>query len=348
MKTKIVQTLSRYGKILAGVVAILILIVWSTGALNEKTPPGVVEHQPGFELPAGAETFTVKREPIPSRISVAGTVTSEEKIHISARVGGVVENVLVSAGDRVSAGQTLLKIDDRELREQLTAAEAQLTRAESEFQRTRQLFAAQAATQQQMTDAESAFQSAQAQVEQWRVALTYHDIRSPIDGIVTDRRIEQGDLASPGQIMLALFNPDAMRLDAPVPVRLIERIKKGDRMDIELDQIATPLTGEVTEIVSEIDALSRTRMVRVRLDATDMEILPGTFGRLAIELTPRSGFRVPATSVFRVGQLEMAQRVQDGRVIRVMVRTGPVEGDMVEVLSGLTDGDVILTQPVLN
>jgi RND family efflux transporter MFP subunit len=348
MKKNLLTILSRYGKVLTGVVAILLLIVWSTGALKEKTPPGVTAHQPGFALPAGAPTFTVKREPISSRISVAGTVTSEEKIHISARVGGVVESVLVSAGDRVSAGQTLLNIDDRELREQLTAAEAQLTRAESEFQRTRQLFGAQAATQQQMTDAESAFQSAQAQVEQLRVALTYHDIRSPIDGVVTDRRIEQGDLASPGQIMLALYNPDAMRLDAPVPVRLIDRIQKGSRMPVELDQLETPLEGEVTEIVSEIDASSRTRMVRVRLATEALDILPGTFGRLVIDAAPRRGFRVPAASVFRVGQLEMAQRVQGDRVLRVMVRTGAAEGDMVEILSGLADGDVILTQPVLD
>ncbi len=348
MKINLLTIASRYGKILLGVAAILLLVIWSTGALKDKTTPGVAEHLPGFAIPQDAQTFTVKREPIPSRISVAGTVASEENIHISARVGGVVQNVLVSAGDRVSAGQPLLMIDDREMREQLTAAGAHLNRAESELQRARQLFAAQAATQQQMTDAESAFLAAQARVEQLRVALTYYEIRSPIDGVVTDHRIEQGDLASPGQILLALYNPNAMRLDAPVPMRLIERTQKGSRMIVELDQFATPLDGEVTEIVSEIDSSSRTRMVRVRLATESPDILPGTFGRLVIEDAPRHGFLVPASSVFRVGQLEMVHRLKDDRVLRVMVRTGPVAGDMVEILSGLADGDVILTQPLLD
>ncbi len=336
----------RWWKPVAATAAILILIVWSTGALNEKVQPGTVMHLPGIPLPTGTETLTIHKEPVPSQISIAGTVTSEEKIHVSARVGGVVEVVTVSAGNRVERGQPLLKIDDREMREQRAAAEAQLRRAESEFQRARQLHAAQATTDQVLTDAESSFHTAQARLDQIQIALSYHDIRAPISGIVTDRRIELGDLAAHGQVLLALYNPTTMRLDVPVPVRLVDRLNIGDPARVWLDRQLTMVDGTVTEIVSEIDARSRTQMVRVRLNTGEMDVLPGTFGRLWIDLEPHPGYRIPESAVYRLGQLELVQVALEGRILRRLVRTGPASEGRVEILSGLADGDVILVNPV--
>jgi multidrug efflux pump subunit AcrA (membrane-fusion protein) len=86
----------------------------------------------------------------------------------------------------------------------------------------------------------------------------------------------------------------------------------------------------------------------VRLEAEEAGILPGTFGRLVIELNTHEGIRVPASAVFRVGQLEMVQVVQEGRATRRMVRTGPAHSGNVEILSGLSDGETILIQPVLD
>jgi RND family efflux transporter MFP subunit len=338
----------RSWKIVLGALVVLVLIVWSTGALNEKTPPGVVEYHAGVEIPAGADTLMIKREAIPSSISVAGTVTSEDNINISARVSGVVEEISVTAGDRVKKGQALVRIDDRDVREQLAAAKAQAQRATSEFERAQKLFDQQAATQQQLTEAESAHQSARARVEQLNVALTYYNILSPIDGVITDRRIEQGDLAMPGQTLLAVYEPASMRLDAPVPVRLISRVKVGQQVNVSLDRTTEPVSGTISEIASEVDAASRTQLVKVRLAGDEVGILPGTFGRLSIELDTHEGIQVPASAVFRVGQLEMVQVVQEGRATRRMVRTGSAHSGNVEILSGLSDGETILTQPLLD
>lgn len=348
MATRITALL-RLWKILLGVLGIAVLIVWSSGALREKTPPGVVPHLAGFPLPDGTTTATIRRETIPSRISVAGTVTSEEKIQVSTRVGGVVDSVMISAGDSVARDQALLTIDDREIREQLAAAEAQLNRAETEFNRTRQLFAAQAATQQQLTDAESSFHTAQARVDQLRVARSHYRIQAPIDGVVTDRRIEPGDLAQPGQLLLAVYNPSAMRLEVPVPVRLIERLSIGTELPVTLDRLEMPLAGVVTEIVREVDTASRTQLVRVRLIDPPTDLPPGTFGRLIIDAEAHEGFLAPESAVFRVGQLEMVQVVTpDQRVIRRLVRTGPRENGQVELLSGVDDGDRIVVKPLLD
>lgn len=342
---KLISLLKSQWRAAAGILGLVIIIAWSGGACTSRVKPGALEHAAGIAVPAGAETFTVKSEPLASRVDVVGTTASEEKINLSARIPAYVNEVFASAGDRVKKGQVLVTLDDREIREQLTAAEAQLTQAQAEYERAKQLFEKAATTQQALTAAESMFTAARAQVEQVKVMMTYAQVTSPIDGIVTERRVEAGDLANPGMLLLAVYDPSRMRLEAPVPVRLIDRIALDQAVEVALERPARTFAGRVTEIVSEVDPSSRTQMVKVHLDGVEGDVLPGTFGRLWVEDAPRDSIRVPASAVYHVGQLALAQVVKDGRAVRRLVKTGPAYGDRIEILSGLDAGDVILVSP---
>jgi len=279
-------------------------------------------------------------------VDVVGTTASEEKINLSARIPAYVSDVFASAGDRVTKGQELVTLDDRDIRQQLAAAEAQLNQARTEYDRAKSLFEKEATTQQALTAAESMFHAAQAQVEQVKVMLTYAQVTSPIDGIVTERRIEAGDLANPGMLLLAVYDPSRMRLEAPVPVRLLDRLAVGQSVEVTLDRPAKVFPGTVSEIVSEVDPASRTQLVKIHLDGADGDVLPGTFGRLWVDAGPREVIAIPSSAIIRVGQLEFVQAVRDGRVVRRLVKTGPARDTSVEILSGLSAGDVILVNPV--
>jgi len=98
--------------------------------------------------------------------------------------------------------------------------------------------------------------------------------------------------------------------------------------------------------VSEIDPLSRTQLVKVHIEGTSSDVLPGTFGRLWVADDARQTIVIPASAVYSVGQIELVQVVKDQRAIRRAVRTGPKHGTSVEVLSGLDAGDVVLVKPV--
>ena len=345
-KLNIVNMMKNYWRGIVGIVGLAVIVAWSGGACSRKVAPGVVTVPAGIAMPAGAETVKVARESIPARLFVVGTVDSEEKIHLSARIPAYINEVLVSSGDEVKKGQVLVTLDDREFREQLAAGEAQLKQAETEFQRTKQLFEKNATTDQALTAAESMYNSARAQVDRIKVMLTYAQITSPIDGLVTERRIEAGDLANPGQVLLTVYDPKRMRLEAAVPVRLLDRLTLNQDVEVSLERPAETIQGRITEIVSEVDPGSRTQTVKVRLESEGKGLLPGTFGRLWVDGEPHDGFRVPATSVYHVGQVELVQVVRDGRVMRRAVKTGSLFGDRIEILSGLSDGDEILAQPV--
>ena len=333
-------------KAAVGVGGLLALILWSGGFLLHKLSPSEVQAQSGIPLPAGRETLSVTSAMVSPRIDLVGTVASGEKIVLSSRISAYVKKVHVSAGDRVRQGQRLILLDNRELKQKLAAAEAGLAQAQTEYERAQKLIAADATTDQALTAAKSAFETASAQVQQIKVMLTFTEITSPIDGRITDRRIEAGDLAAPGQPLLGVFAPQNMRIEVPVPVRLVEKLQLGQKVDIELDRPNRPFTGRVIEVVGEVDPMSRTQRIKVHIEEAGTDVLPGTFGRVWIADDPRPAILVPTTAVYRIGQLEMVQLVADNRVIRRLVKTGPHFGDQIEILSGLSTGDTILAQPI--
>lgn len=342
----ITSSLKKYAKLLLGLIGLAVVIVWSGGFLGAKVQPGKLALEPGLPLPADAETYAVRAETIPTRVEVVGTTTSEERINLSARIPAYVREVFASAGDRVKKGQVVVTLDDRDIRQQLAGAEAQLNQALTEYNRAKTLMEKNATTQQALTAAESMYNAAQAQVEQVKVMLTYAQVESPIDGIVTERRIEAGDLANPGTLLLAVYDPARMRLEAPVPVRLVDRLAVGQAVEVALERPARLFAGTVSEIVSEVDAASRTQLVKVHLDDVQEDVLPGTFGRLWVDAGPRDVIRVPASAVAHIGQLSFVQAVRDDRVVRRLVKTGATHNGQTEILSGVSAAETILAHPL--
>ena len=343
--TMTIRKIRRLWRPLVGIAGLIVIIIWAGGSCNSKVSPGKVSYEPGFDLPSGAQKYTVTGISVTPRIDVVGTVASEEKIHLSARFPGYVKEVFVSAGTRVTKGQALITLDDREIAELKRAAASQYKLSEIEYKRTRSLFEKKATTDQALVAAESMYTSARAEYQRVEVMLSYTKITSPISGIVIDRRVEAGDLANPGQVLLTVYDPKSMRLEAPVPVRLIDNLSLEQIVEVTLDRPEKTFTGVVTEIVSEVDPTTRTQEVKVHLEGAGEEVLPGTFGRLWVNTDTRDGIYVPGTAVYRIGQLDMVQVVEADRGYRRLVRTGPAYGNAVEVISGISEGEIIVLNP---
>ena len=298
--------------------------------------------QAAWNPPAGSLAVTVRVEQVSPRIDIIGTVKSRQEVALSARLPGTVVSVNANAGDPVTNGQILVVLDDRDLAEQLSAAEAQLKQAASERERTRRLFDQNASTDQALIAAATAFDSARAQVERLRIQLTYTQIASPIDGVLIDRKVEAGDFASQGQVIANLYDPARLRLEVPVPVRLTHRLALGQEVDLTLDPGEKAFKGTVAEMVGAIDPATRSRTVKIDLATGDAAVVPGAFGRLWVEGDARPALRIPAAALLRVGQLVMVNVVRSGSTTRRIVTIGPEEGDVVEILSGLVEGDVVV------
>ncbi len=344
--TGVGQFFKRTWKIWAGVVGLVVIIVWTSGALRDRTAPGKIEHIPGFPLPPDADTVPVISAQVPANVEIVGTVRSEREIHLSSRISAYIKDVLVSAGKLVKEGDLLVELDQREIREQLAAAEAQLAQAKTAFERAKRLLETNATTRQSFEAAESAFKAAAANVDGIKVMLSYTRILSPLDGVVTDRRIEIGDLAGPGQVLLSVYDASRLRLEAWVPARLVKHFTSGRVVQVVLDHPQRELTGKIAEIVGELDPATRSQLVKIQLEGAPQDVLPGAYGHVRIETDRHTAILVPASTVYRIGQLEYVQVVRGDRVIRRLVKTGPALGSRIEILSGMVVGEQVLLNPV--
>ncbi len=338
--TRFQMVVRRVVKPLGAVALLVAMVMYSTHACSRKIAPGKVPARPE-PSPQGWTTHVVHRVTLPGRAEVPGTVASVTLVQIRAKIPAHVQRVLVSAGSVVTASQELVVLDDREIAEQLAAAEAQLRQAEAEYRRTRGLFETRATTEQMLLAAETARDAARAQVDRIRVMLSYTRVVSPLTGVVTDRRVEEGDLVSPGQALLSVYDPTQMRLEANVPVRLVSRIHVGEVLDVVLPDLGEVRKGTVQEIVSEIDPATRTQTVKVRLD-NPQGLRPGAFGRLRVLTDPVDTMWIPERAVQRVGQLELVRVwASEGRLLQRLIRTGRRENREVEVHAGLDDGELL-------
>lgn len=328
--------------VLAGFTA---MILYTGGFLHRKTGPETLEHAAGKPVMPGAKLVTVAYKPDAFRTELTGTVVSDRSIRIGSRLSAAVIRVAVAAGDTVAAGDVLIELDRRELDEQLAAAEAQWRQADAEFQRHTRLLEAQASTEQALTAAEATLAGARAQVERIRATLSYATLAAPVDGIVAEVLVEAGDLVSPGQPLMSMYDPQRMRLEVAVPSRLMAGFAAGRSFIARFEDPAVVVTATVAEIKGAVDSSTRTRTVLLNLPLSEDTRTPGAFGRIAVEEASREVLFVPREAIRRVGQLTLVDVVIDGRSHQRMVRTGVEREGEVEILAGLSDGDHVVLPP---
>jgi multidrug efflux pump subunit AcrA (membrane-fusion protein) len=161
-----------------------------------------------------------------------------------------------------------------------------------------------------------------------------------MDGVVAERMADPGDLASPGNILLRLFDPASLLLEAPIREGLVGRLKLGDIVPFTVDALNTTLEGDIREIVPSVDPGSRTFMVKICIGKAP-QLMPGMFGVLQLPMGTRQALLIPADAVIRVGQLEYVRAMLGDRVERVLVRTISADSNQCEIVTGLTAGMTI-------
>lgn len=336
-----------------GVVVMVLLVLWLSGAFHAKIAPG----EPAVfaaRAAADAPTAPVTLETLPVLEEAAGTVQAERRTVISARLLATIAAVRVRAGDEVQAGDVLIELDAREpsakaeeARRALDAAEAERARRAADLQRARTLLARGVVSQSEFDQTEAAAKVAEATAARARqaiegadVALSYTRITAPVSGRVVDRYAEPGDTATPGQPLLAVYDPSALRIEVPVRESLLGHLRAGDALEVRIGE--RTLRGTVDEIVPQAEAGSRTFLVKIGLPR-GAGIYTGMFGRAIIPAGERQRLLVPRAAVQRVGQLEFVDVVGPERAVsRRLVTLGSAAGDRVEVLSGLRPGEQVL------
>ena len=288
-----------------------------------------------------ASTLKVSFTDVPARYETSGSVTSDHRVSISSRLPGFIRELTVREGDRVSVDQVLVRVDAVDAKQQLIQARADLSNAEADLQRYNELLKAGAVTSQQAATVRLRYKVAKSQVEQARNQLGYAEVRSPVNGVVVEKRLSQGDLASPGLTILTLEDPASLLVETYVSEQFISSIREGAQVDIEIPSLKQTYQGVVRQVVQAADPVSHQFLVKTALPVAN-DLHPGMYAQTGFHVGTRQALLIPqAATISRSGLNAVyvldAQNIAHYRQIRL----GQSKGDQVEVLAGLHDGDII-------
>ncbi|MBI2928613.1 MAG: efflux RND transporter periplasmic adaptor subunit [Verrucomicrobia bacterium] len=300
------------------------------------------------EPSTGLPTVTVRLQPVESKRRLAteevvGTVRPKLSAVIAAKVSGTVEAMLVAPGQSVKAGESLARIDAREIKARLDQALAVRDQVAKDVERFTRLLADKAVTQQEFDSVQARQRVANAAVTEAETMLGYTQISAPFEGVITRKLADVGDLATPGKPLLEMENPAALRLEADVPEAVFGNLKLGEKLPVRVAAVAAPMEGIVSEISPAADPASRTFLVKLDLP-TVAGLRSGQFGRVAIPISEVRALRVPAAAVVQRGQMELAFVVADGVAHLRLVKTGKRLGDEIEIVSGLEPGERVVVE----
>jgi multidrug efflux pump subunit AcrA (membrane-fusion protein) len=217
---------------------------------------------------------------------------------------------------------------------------------ETETRRQRAAAARQAASAR-LHRAQAAIDQAQAEVAAAQAGLANARIVAPFTGRVIERRVDPGSLATPGQPLLIVDERGPLRVDASVEESQAAHVHVGDAAAVTLEDLPRPVAGRVSEVVPAIDPASRAFIVKVELPALagSGELRPGMFARVAFRTGTTRALHVPASAVVPAGALDRVFVIENGRARLRLVTVGDPDSDGVEVLSGLSPGDVVIAAP---
>jgi len=303
--------------------------------------------------------------------SLDGVVEAVRQTTLSTQVAGAVVALHVKAGDKVRAGQELLRIDARAAQQgvvgstaQVEAAQSQLVVAGQELERQKQLLQKQYISQAAFDRAQAQWDAARAQVKalqaQTQVAQTqsgFFIVNAPYAGVVSDVSVTLGDMAMPGRALVTMHDPSALRVSASVPQALLASVSaqpKAIRYELPgVAAYATPQTPQQVQVLPAVDPVTHTGQIRLSLPAGIEGLAPGLFARVwlpGVSTGQQGAERVylPSSAVLRRAEMTGVYVINaQGKPSLRQVRLGQTSGDRVEVLSGLRTNDKVAAEPQL-
>lgn len=290
-------------------------------------------------------------------VSASGKIEAENSANISTRMMGYVTKVHVIVGQKVSAGQTLVSINNTDLlakKAQVDASIMQATagynNAKKDYDRFSNLFKQQSASQKELDDMTARYEMAKAGLEgakQMRnevlAQFNYSNITAPFSGVVTNTFVKEGDMANPGMPLVSVEGASKLQVNAMVSENDINAIKKGMPVKVLVKSSNKNLTGKVSELSTSATNTGGQYLVKIDLDKTDSSILSGMFVNVQFPIenlantTANDMLLIPLTALVKQGQLTGVYTIGTENIaILRWLRIGKTFGTQVEVLSGLS------------
>ncbi len=296
----------------------------------------------GASIPV--EVKTVGRGNIAATLLTYTSLEAERHVDVVSRTQGLVKSILVEEGDRVTEGQPLAQLDTDALELTLREREVNMNSLESNYKRSQELVEQELLSSQEFEQTKFQYEAAATQYESAKLQLEYATIRSPFSGIITERLVEVGNLVNANDVVFRTADLDPLLARIHVPEKDIGQVRPGQSVRINVEGSEQTHTGRVSLISPIVDPESGTVKVTVEIRDRMVTLRPGMFTTVNLVIAIQENvLQVEKKALVAEAEGSYAFLFQDGTAEKRLLEIGIAEGDYVEVLSGLSDGDSIIT-----
>lgn len=296
--------------------------------------------------------LTVKDTIFNHYLDIQGSVDTKENILIQPEMSGTLTSLTVKAGDRVGKGQILGRVDDAGMSQQLASAENQYNLAKTTFERQKNLWDKKIGSEIQFLQAQTQMVSAQKQVAQIRAQVAKSVIRAPFSGTIDEVFAEKGEVVAPSpQGLMRIVNLSNMYVSTTVPETYIGKLKVGDNVDVFLTSLGKTYKGKVRQVGNYINPNNRSFGIEVSVPNPENLLRPNQVAKLnIIDYVSKDATVVPTNVIQEDGKGDKYVYVVEGsngktgKAKKVIVTVGKSSGNVTEILSGLSENDIIVVE----
>ena len=297
----------------------------------------------------GVEGMVLKAQEFADNINLSGTLEANEEIELRSEVSGVVESINFEEGAKVSKGQVLFRVNDIELRAQLSKVKTAQQLASENQRRAKLLLEKQAISQEEYEVTNADFESARAQSDLIAAQLSKTTVRAPFSGTIGLRSISKGTYVTPATPIANLVNTSQLKLTFAIPEKYASQMKVGNTLTFTTSNSKEEHAAKIYAIEPQVDIATRTLKMRAISENKDGKLYPGTFANVTMALeVVNDALLVPTEALIPIQNGKKIFVSEDGKAKEVIVETGARTDTDVRVLSGIKVGDTILTSGVMS
>ncbi len=338
MKTKHIV----YSLLIIGIIALIVYRISSNKAETNTNQRGTSQIATVTAIIATPEKFA-------DNLQLSGSLEANEQVEIRSEVTGVVESINFKEGTEVSKGQVLLRVNDFELRAQLSKMGTAKQLASENERRAKLLLEKQAISQEEYDVASAAYKSAQAEAQLISAQLAKATIKAPFSGTIGLRYISEGTYVTPTTPIATLVNTKQLKITFSIPAKYANRIKLNSVISFTTSGSKKEHSAKIYAVEPQIDVATRTLKMRAIADNPEGDLYPGMFASVLLPLeTVDDAILVPSEALIPIQNGKMIFISEGGKAKQIKVETGSRTESSIRILSGLKAGDTILTSGVMS
>jgi membrane fusion protein (multidrug efflux system) len=317
------------------------LSVLISSCSKKEDKAGAFNRQKG---PIGVEGFLVQPRIVSENVEVPGTLLPVEETQIRPEVSGRVVTLNVPEGTVVPQDFLLAKLFDQDLQAQLCKLQIQLQISEKTVERQKELLAINGISQQDFDLSSLSVDNLKADIQTTRIQISKTEIRAPYEGKIGLRNVSLGAYVSANDIITTLRQVNQLKLEFSIPEKYAKFISKGYEVKFKVDGGNKAHEAKVLATEGNVEQTTRTLKVRALIQKLDPELVPGLFAKVNLQLgRDLEALMVPTQSVIPKARNKQVIVLRKDSALFVTVQTGIRDSSFIQITSGLTKGDTVIT-----